>query len=1420
MKKCLVFVFFYVHLMVGAQVPPVCFNGLTSANISTVGSTPREVCSADVNNDGKPDLITANEGSNNISVLIGSGTGSFVSRTNYTVGAAPRSVYSADFNSDGYPDLVTANSGTNTISVLFGSLSGTFATALNYSVGTAPSCVRGGDFNLDGNSDLAVSNSGSSDISVLLGSASGTFAAAVSYTTFGAGGVLCIADFNNDSNSDIVITGSGNGCALLLGSSTGTFASSFSILSAALPYNASCADLNVDGNVDLVVCDYGWNHFVVLLGTGTGTFSTPVFYPIPIGFGAIPNAIADYNGDGHLDIVTGNYAGHSVSLFLGNSTGSFTPSGNYQLTDQSMALIAVDLNSDGIPDLASCSPQSGKVTVIMNEGGNSLGSSNVYQAASFPTTLGSGDFNSDGKIDLVMCSGSTTMSILFGQGDGVFSPPVNYTVNAGAGNALVADFNNDTHPDIAITVGSHSISILLGSASGTFSLYDNYLVGLIPEEITFGDFNQDGNIDLASVDLVFNTTSILLGQGTGSFSAAITYTVGESTGIAAGDLNGDGYDDLAISLQLNSSVSVLFGSASGTFAVGGTFSVASSPADIKIADLNADLINDIVVVSASPINSLTVLVGLGSGSFAAQSNYATGNNPFSITTGDYNSDGIKDIVVANYTGATISVFLGTGNAVFAPHVQFTAGSSACKIISEDINNDAKADLVILNAGIYYLQIILNAPPTLTLSTTNIACQGNSVLIKVKGASTYTWNTGATTHSISAATSVITTYTVVGKTFGGCYASAVTTVPANTLTTTLPLPTVTANSGSICLAQNFTIMPSGANSYTISGGQAIVHPTVTTSYTVVGTNTLNGCISLPVSIDVTVVPLPVISASGGTVCQGKSFTLSPSGAASYTFAGGSAVVFPAATTSYSVIGSGTLNNCVSLPVSINVSVIPSPVINASGGTICSGQSFTLNPSGGTTFTFSSGAAVVSPSVTSSYSVTGTNSSGCVSAIAAVAIVTVNNLPVISVNSGTICSGQSFMLIPAGAATYTFSSGSSVVSPVSTTTFAVAGTNSLGCISSGSAISQVSVMPLPIISVNSGSVCAGNSFTFIASGADTFTYSGGQVVSPVYNSSYSITGSTSFGCISSVPAIGQVTVVALPVFSVSGNSFVCQGSPLSLIANGSATSYSWSNGLTGNLITFTPTASAAYSVTGFLNTCSVVVTKSLTVLNLPIISVNSGSVCAGESFTFNVSGANSYSYPGNSSVYSTANSTVVSVSGTDANGCVGAANSSITVNALPIINVLSTQPAILCLGETATLTAIGAETYAWSGGENTNPIVISPAQTQTITVTGTDNLGCTNSMQLVQNVDACLFVSSSVLSTFPLSIYPNPNAGEFTIESSYETSIQILNALGQLIRNEELISGKNKINLEAQPNGIYFVRCYKNGSQQTLKVIKQN
>ena len=349
--------------------------------------------------------------------------------------------------------------------------------------------------------------------------------------------------------------------------------------------------------------------------------------------------------------------------------------------------------------------------------------------------------------------------------------------------------------------------------------------------------------------------------------------------------------------------------------------------------------------------------------------------------------------------------------------------------------------------------------------------------------------------------------------------------------------------------------------------------VTASYSCGTSSQKNLYITVPVAVTAV--------SSASALCAGQSATINATGSAN-TFSWSTSAttssisVSPTVTTVYSVVGTNTVNGC-SNTSATSLVINAVPIVSVTSGAICTGNSFTMVPSGANTYTFSSGTSIVSPTANASYSVTGTSASGCVSSNTAVSTVTVGAIPTVSVTSGVICAGNSFTMVGSGASTYTFSSGSAIVSPTATANYSVTGTSSLGCVSSNTAVSSVTVNAAPSVSVNSGAICAGNSFTMVASGGTTYTFSSGSaVVTPTATAAYTVSSTSTVGCVGS--AVSTVTVNALPsVNAVSNTSVLCVGSSATLTANGAST-YTWNTTANTAVIVINPTVTTSYTVNG--------------------------------------------------------------------------------------------------------------------------------------------------------------------------------------------------------------------------------------------------
>ncbi|HYU60503.1 MAG TPA: VCBS repeat-containing protein [Solirubrobacterales bacterium] len=336
-----------------------------------VGTSPTSMAGGDFNVDTKPDLATGNQGTDNVSVLLGDGSGGFGAAMNSAVGGTPVSVAVADFDGDGKPDIVTANFADDNVSVLLGDGTGSFTEAANspFTVGNQPVWVTVGDFKVDGKPDLAVGNNdGLNSMSVLLGDGSGDFTEAAN-SPFADAITPSAGDFNADGKSDLaVINGSGT-ASVLLGDGTGDFSPS-----TGSPFACGCvagstvaADLNSDGKLDFASSNSGLNNVSVLLGDGSGGLSAASGSPFGVGSYARWVAVGDFNLDGKPDLAVTKLVDDQVAVLLGDGSGGFSPAAGspFATGDAPVPVVVRDYNSDTKPDLAVASATDG-VTLLLN----------------------------------------------------------------------------------------------------------------------------------------------------------------------------------------------------------------------------------------------------------------------------------------------------------------------------------------------------------------------------------------------------------------------------------------------------------------------------------------------------------------------------------------------------------------------------------------------------------------------------------------------------------------------------------------------------------------------------------------------------------------------------------------------------------------------------------------------------------------------------------------------------------------------------------------------------------------------------------------------------------------------------------------------------------------------------------------------
>ncbi len=696
--------------------------------IPLTGQSPVAVAVADLRGVGKLDIVVAEADSESVGVLLGNGDGTFALEQTYFIPGAPISLAIADLNHDGHLDV----------------LAGVLA---------------------DPNVPLA------GPLVTLLGDGKGGFGAPVFEPSLIFGvqtpQSIAVADFEKNGIPDVVLVDSGVGAVVFVNDGTGKFKEAQPVYETFIvgPLTVAAGDVNEDGCPDVVILDtLGLAR--VFLGNCDSTFQ-PQSTQVGEGDFAWAATLVDVNGDGHLDLVYsgisaetgyGQVAGNLVGVHFGDGKGNFGPAQVYRGGQTSFGLAVADFNRDGHPDIITANQDSDSATIFLNDGkggfgmpageyvgyinGNSSsGPVNAPYTSFFPA-----DVNGDGKTDLVLIEvgpgypNPFQATVMLNDGTGHFGAATHSPVaegTFGVNDFLLADFRNTGRPDlvtVSLFEGSNVELVFAPNAGG--GSFGPPTITLIPLSGTLaaGDFNHDGNLDLAIATGASQggtaTITIYLGHGDGTFSAQppINFNTNSAghwiQGLWVGDFNGDGKLDLlawfygnGVPFE-NNDVYELLGNGDGTFAPARL--VIQNLTNPAVADLNHDGRPDVVdnrnpealyPVLGDP--QFRIFLCQPDGSFTLTNTYEpyTGqeSSPTTLGTanggrfpafiGDFNGDGNVDLAaIQSAIGYPTPVYyvqflLGNGDGTFTPTYEPCFLNASVPTTAFDLTGDGRADLV-------------------------------------------------------------------------------------------------------------------------------------------------------------------------------------------------------------------------------------------------------------------------------------------------------------------------------------------------------------------------------------------------------------------------------------------------------------------------------------------------------------------------------------------------------------------------------------------------------------------------------------------------------------------------------------------------------------------------------------------------------
>lgn len=781
-------------------------------------------------------------------------------------------------------------------------------------------------------------------------------------------------------------------------------------------------------------------------------------------------------------------------------------------------------------------------------------------------------------------------------------------------------------------------------------------------------------------------------------------------------------------------------------------------------------------------------------------------------TGTQNGCSKTDVVTVNVTAAPVAnagpdlnLCVGSNTTInasgggtynWSPAQGLSSTTSANPIVST--TNTTTYTLTVSNGAcsdVDVVTITVKSLPTANAGTDVTICNGNSTVLNASGGSSYTWTPSGSLNFPNSANPTATPITTTNYTLtvsdGTCTAKDIVTVSVT------PLPLANAGTdATVCIGASTTLTATGGTSYSwtpATGLSAtniaspVANPTITTDYTVTVTN--NGCAKDDV-VRVNVLAAPTANAGADkSVCLGSTTTFNASGGTSYlwtpaTGLSSNTVANPVVSTTTNATYTVTVSNgACSSTDEVNVTVLSLPSVSAGlDKTICSGDSVTLNGSGGVTYTWSpttyfdgwtyhpiidypnSMTPKVFPYVNGTTIYTLTASNGSCTATDVVNVTVVSPPTPNAGSDVTICLGNSVGLNASGGISYTWTPvfnidnpnvSNPIVNPTSTTDYTVSVSNGV-CVRNDNVLVTVQTAPTAYAGPDIN-LCNGSSSTLNATGGVSYVWSPSTglsnpgiatpIVTKTNTTNYTVTVTNAGGCSST--DVMTVFAIAKPTVDAGLDQTICNGASVMMNPTTSGTTFTWNpTGAFDFPYSLNPNASPSstsiFTLTASNGTCTAsdVVTVSVT----PLPNVDAGtdvSICFGASTMLNGSGGISYTWTPSAGLNNvnipnpTANpsvTTVYTLTASNSGGCVSSDVVTVTVDNTPFANAGSDIN--LCYGSSATLNASGGATYVWSppqGLSNTgipNPVVTTTITTS-YTVTVTTSGGCVSTDVVVVN-----------------------------------------------------------------------------------------
>jgi hypothetical protein len=340
-----------------------------------------------------------------------------------------------------------------------------------YAIGGEPADVAAGDLDGDGDTDLVVVDSQRDRLVVLAGSGTGGFGPARETGLAPGWGphLVALGDLDGDGSRDAAITSHDSNEVLLLRGRKGGFTpfptSPVATGSPDPPHNHSLAlaDLDADGALDLLFGNQGAGSVAVLLGDGHGGFAPAPGSPVAAGRQPYPLAVGDLDGDGALDVAVSDLSGEGVTLLRGDGRGGLAPfpASPVPTPRRPFHVALADLDGDGHLDLVASHDDAPRLSIRLGDGEGGFREAPDADMGIGAWRIAVADFDGDDALDLAGSTRANRVQILHGRGDGTFDRGPSMDTGTGAWNLVTADLDGDGRPDL----------VALGAEDGTVSAW-------------------------------------------------------------------------------------------------------------------------------------------------------------------------------------------------------------------------------------------------------------------------------------------------------------------------------------------------------------------------------------------------------------------------------------------------------------------------------------------------------------------------------------------------------------------------------------------------------------------------------------------------------------------------------------------------------------------------------------------------------------------------------------------------------------------------------------------------------------------------------------------------------------------------------------------------------------------------------------